>query len=151
MSEAIAKDSDRWIDEIEFGLAQMERVYPEVVHRFTPGMYIREITIPAGVLLTSMTHRTEHPFVISKGIAHVFSENEGADILWAPHTGITRPGTRRAIYAETEVVWTTFHATTETDVETICREILELHVNPLLGADHPALNGWRASLPTPPP
>ncbi len=149
MSALPTKSADRWLDEIEFGLAQLDRVYPAVVHRFAPGLYIRELTIPAGVLVTSMTHRTAHPFTISKGIAHVFSENDGADILWAPHTGITTPGTRRAVYAETEVVWTTYHATTETDVEKICAEILEPRVNPLLGAGHPALDGWRASLPAP--
>lgn len=149
MSEDLTKHPERWLDEIEFGLSLLDRVYPLTRHRFTPGMYIREITIPAGVLVTSAIHRTEHPFVISKGIAHVFSEHEGSDILWAPHTGITKPGTRRAVYAETEVIWTTFHATTETDVEKICLEILEPRVNPLLGPGHPALDGWRASLPSP--
>lgn len=106
-----------------------------VTHRFTPGMYIREIFIPAGTLLTSAIHKTEHPFVISKGRIAVISENEGRVIYEAPFTGITQPGTRRVLHAETDTIWTTFHATDETDVSKICLAILEPHVNPLLPED----------------
>ena len=76
-------------------------------------------------MLTSMTHKTEHPFVISEGAIKVTSDNEGSVIYEAPHTGITQPNTRRALHALTDVVWTTFHVTDETDVEKICEQILE--------------------------
>lgn len=108
------------------------RVEMPVTHRFTPGLYIREIHIPAGTLLTSAIHRTEHPFIISKGRIAVISENEGRVIYEAPHCGITKPGTRRVLHAETDTVWTTFHATEETDVARICAAILEPHANELL-------------------
>jgi hypothetical protein len=32
-----------------------------IVHRFTPGLYIREIFMPAGALVTSKIHKTEYP------------------------------------------------------------------------------------------
>ena len=108
-------------------------------------MYIREIFIPAGTLLTSMEHRTAHPFVISKGRILVSSENEGSVVYEAPHTGITLPGTRRALYAETDTVWTTFHATELTDVEAIGESILAPPSNPLLEESHQPQ--WRDSLP----
>ena len=88
-------------------------------------MYIREIQIPAGTMLTSMTHKTQHPFVISQGSVKVTSDNEGSEIYEAPYTGITEPNTRRALHALTDVVWTTFHVTNETDVDKICKAILE--------------------------
>jgi hypothetical protein len=113
------------LDELEVALAQLPRVELPVTHRFTKGMYIREIQIPAGTMLTSMTHKTEHPFVISEGAIKVTSDNEGSVIYEAPHTGITKPNTRRALHALTDVVWTTFHVTDETDVEKICEQILE--------------------------
>ena len=113
------------LDELEVALAKHERVELPVKHMFTKGMYIREIRIPADTMLTSMTHKTEHPFVISEGAIKVTSDNEGSQYYEAPYTGITKPNTRRALHALTDVVWTTFHVTDETDVEKICEEILE--------------------------
>lgn len=144
------------LDELEASIVASDcpRVDCPIVHRFTPGLYIREITIPAGTLLTSMEHLLEHPFVISKGRIRVTSETEGSVIYEAPHTGITQPGTRRALFAETDVVWTTFHVTQETDVEKIGEAILAPHFNPLLEDNSPGLEQWRSSipaLPTPTP
>ena len=137
------------LDELEASLVHsgLPKAECPVTHRFTPGMYIREIFIPAGTLLTSMEHRYEHPFVISQGRIRVTSEKEGCVTYQAPHTGITRPGTRRALYAETDVIWTTFHVTEETDVEKIGQAILAPHFNPLLSDNDPALELWRESIP----
>src|SRR5687767_10736442 len=66
-----------------------------VTHRFVPGMYIREIFIPAGTVVISATHRQTHPFIVSMGLVRVVSEQEGAVEYAAPHTGITQAGTRR--------------------------------------------------------
>lgn len=92
-------------------------------------------------------HRYEHPFVISQGRIRVTSEKEGCVTYQAPHTGITQPGTRRALYAETDVIWTTFHVTDETDMEKIGQAILVPHFNPLLSDNDPALELWRESIP----
>jgi len=139
------------IDELEAAMQPMVRADCPVVHRFTPGLYIREITIPAGVLVTSMEHRFEHPFVISKGKIAVTSDNEGQVIYEAPYCGITKPGTRRALYAMETTVWTTFHPTDETDVEKIGEAILAPHHNPLLPNLDPAQEAWRQSIPKLPP
>lgn len=137
------------LDELEAAIVASDkpRVDCPVTHRFTPGLYIREILIPAGTLLTSMEHRFEHPFVISKGKVEVYSETEGAVIYSAPHTGITKPGTRRGILALEDTVWITFHVTDETDVEKIGEAILAPHFNPLLPDNNPRLEGWRKSIP----
>lgn len=116
-----------------------------VVNRFTPGLYIREIHVPAGTLFTSMKHRTTHPFVMTRGKIQVISENEGRVTYEAPLTGITEAGTHRAVYVLEDVVWTTFHVTEETDIERIAAEILEPHENPLIPSGHPALNAWRGA------
>lgn len=137
------------INELEAAIVASEkpRAVCPIRHRFTPGLYIREIFIPAGTLLTSMEHRFEHPFVISQGIVEVYSETEGAVIYRAPHTGITPPGTRRGILALEDTVWTTFHVTDETDVEKIGEAITAPHFNPLLPSNDPALEAWRESIP----
>jgi len=126
MNELKEKTSkDELLDDLEVSLAHLPRVDLPVTHRFTDGMYIREIQIPAGTMLTSMVHKTQHPFVISQGSVKVTSDNEGSVIYEAPFTGITEPNTRRALHALTDVIWTTFHVTNETDVAKIGEEILE--------------------------
>jgi hypothetical protein len=127
-------------DEFEAHLASFPPASMPVRHRFTPGLYIREILIPAGTVLTSMEHKTEHPFVISDGLIEVISATEGRVTYAAPHTGITRPGTRRILHALEDTVWTTFHVTDETDVEKIGEAILV--PNP-----EPSREQWRLELP----
>lgn len=137
-----------------FSIDQLERVLVEdlpraecpVTHRFTPGLYIREIHVPAGTLATSMEHLTEHPFVLSKGRVRILSATEGNVTYDAPLTGITPAGTRRVVYAETDVVWTTFHATDETDVDKIGAAILAPHHNPLIPEE--AHNQWKLQSPS---
>jgi hypothetical protein len=120
-----AKTRDEFIDELELAIAKLPLLDLEVVHRFTEGMYIRELHIPAGVMVTTMTHKTQHPFVVSKGIIKVSSDTEGSVTIEAPYTGITEPNTRRAAHAVTDTIWTTFHVTDETDPNKIAEEILE--------------------------
>ena len=147
-SEALAVLTEFSIDQLEERLVGMDQPETKVYEWFVPGMYIREVHIPAGTMGTSMIHRFDHPFVVSKGTVAVTSETEGSVIYEAPHTGITKAGTRRALFAETDVVWTTFHVTEETDVEKIAEQILIPYTNPLLGEGHPSANQWRNFLPT---
>lgn len=94
-----------------------------LVHRWTPGLYIRQITIPAGNLQTTRTHASRHPYFVMRGRALIRGP-EGVSEVMAPHFGITEPGTRRTIFAgfldpetgqpvaEEDVVWFTVHAIT---------------------------------------
>ena len=77
-------------------------------HYFPDGLYVREITIPADITLTTEIHASEHIAIISKGKATVISE-DGEITVEAPYTVVTKIGTKRAIYTHTEVVWTTVH------------------------------------------
>lgn len=98
-----------------------------LTHRFTPGMYAREFFMPAGTLVVSARHKTEHPFVVLSGRAAVWTEEGGVTILTAGHVGITKPGTLRVLYIHEDCRWITFHATTETDPAVIEREVVEHH------------------------
>lgn len=106
------------IDQIEAALMVIDKYFPSEIptfHRFTPGMYIREVHVPAGCLFTSVTHKTQHPFVISKGVCDICNEVGEVTRFSAPHTGITEPGTRRVFLVHSDLVLTTFHATDITD------------------------------------
>ena len=90
-------------------------------HTFGGGMYARTIHIPKGTLLTGEIHNFEHLNIISKGDISVLTEN-GAQRIQAPYIMASPPGTKRVGFAHEDTVWTTIHATTETDVDKI-REI----------------------------
>ena len=121
-----------FIDQVELKIIESEPIDFPMTHRFTPGMYIRQIFMPAGSILTSMIHKTTHPFVISKGDISVWTKETDTVRFKAPHTGITTPNTRRLLYAHEDTIWTTFHVTDETNVETIENTITDFPINRLI-------------------
>lgn len=140
MNEAIKTPGKELFDDLGEVMKTYERVEVPVTHIQTPGLYAREVQIKAGTKILSARHKTEHPYVISKGKILVVTEDGKREILEAPHTGVTIPGTRRALHALEDTVWTTFHPTEETDVKTICESLVEPESDP-------ALIQWAESLP----
>jgi hypothetical protein len=88
-------------------------------HYFAGGVYEREILVPAGTLITGKIHLTEHLAKLVSGVLRIWSEREQG-IFTGPLTFISEPGAKRIGYAETDVVFSTFHAVGDnTDVEAI--------------------------------
>jgi hypothetical protein len=105
------------IDELEARMrANGAPVTIEPIHHFAKGIYAREIRIPAGTLLTGKIHKTQHLNVISAGYISVYCEGEPVRHVRAPFTFVAEPGTRRVGYAHEDTVWTTIHASEETDL-----------------------------------
>lgn len=97
-------------------------------HIFLPGLYLREITMPKGLLLTSKIHRTKHPYFVMKGECSVLLGNKVQRIK-APYQGVTMPGTKRLLYIHEETVWTTIHATDKTNRKEIEEDIIAKDFN----------------------
>lgn len=134
----LGSDYHKLFDAVETELKRRgEPVECPLRHRFTPGLYIREIFMPAGALVTSKIHRTEHPYTISQGRVSVLTERDGWVELRAPYTGITLPGTRRVLYIHEDTVWTTYHPTNETDLGVIENILIEPHGEHLAKLEHP--------------
>ncbi len=93
----------------------------EAIHHFAPGMYARELRIPAGVLLTGKIHKTEHLNILAKGRIEISNMGESKELI-APQIFVSPPGTKRAGYAHEDSVWITIHATEETDLEQLERD-----------------------------
>ncbi len=116
---------------LEERMLELPQVEMPPTHRFADGLYAREITIPKDTLLTGAIHRREHINIISKGRIAVLTE-DGVRIVEAPCTLVSRPGTKRVGYALEETVWTTVHATCETDVERLEAELVTNSHNDLI-------------------
>lgn len=114
------------MDAVQAAVERMPQAEMPLTHRFTPGMYARTIVMPAGALVVSKVHRTEHPFVVTRGSCSVW-DGERWERVAAGHIGITKPGTRRIIYIYEETEWTTFHATSKITPEAVEADIIEPH------------------------
>lgn len=88
-------------------------------HSFAEGIYVREIFIPKGMVLTGKIHRHSHPNFLMSGEVLVVTEAGGREHLTAPLSIISKAGTKRAIIALEDTVWITVHVTNETDLEKI--------------------------------
>lgn len=146
MSNELAEPSA--MDKIELAISQLEPVDMPLVHVFTPGIYMRQIFMPAGSVLTSMRHKTEHPFIVIQGEIDVVSEFETVTYR-APYVGVTHPGTKRLLYAKTDTIWITTHANPSNieDPDELVRELTEKGDNPYFAdQDHPRLNPWRSDV-----
>lgn len=104
---------------MEQEMKKLPQVELKVVNHFSPGVYARELHIPAGVTLTGRIHKMENMNILSQGEMLVTTE-AGLAHVKAPFTVVSPPGTKRIATALTDCVWTTIHGTTETDIDKIC-------------------------------
>lgn len=88
------------------------------IHHFAPGIYAREIKIPAGTTLTGKIHKYPQLNILSEGDISVLTE-DGIKRVQAPFTVVSPGGTKRVAYAHTDCTWTTVHQTHETDLAKI--------------------------------
>ena len=94
-------------------------------HTFSDGIYVREIFIPAGMFIVGKIHKHDHPNFLLKGEVIVVTE-DGTEELVGPLSMISKAGTKRALYAKTDLIWTTVHAnpTNTEDLKELEKEII---------------------------
>lgn len=121
------------IQQLEVAIAeQCEPVEIEPVHYFADGLYGREITIPAGTVLTGKMHKQAHLNFLMRGEITVWTD-QGMKRLIGPCVVVSQPGCKRAGYAHTDTVWITVHASHETDLLALEAELIEPEI-PALAA-----------------
>ena len=92
-------------------------------HHFAPGIYTRELFIPAGTMLTGKIHRHEIMNILVSGTLKV-TTNEGIELLTGPLIFNSKAGTKKAAYTLTDVIWLNIHPTESTDLEEIEKEFI---------------------------
>lgn len=105
-------------------LLKMEQDPCPVIHRFGPGVYMREATLPAGGVVLGHIHRQAHTNIFLKGRVLMMAPDGGCEELAAPMIFTGGPGRKIGLVLE-EVVWLNVYATDETDVETLERMFLD--------------------------
>lgn len=115
-------------------LINSEQVDCPLDNQFTPNLYIRERFVPAGTLFTTYTWKIEHPFFCSIGELLIWDETNGWQLFAAPCRGLTKAGTKRIVYAITDVCWSTYHynPTDTHDIAELEHMLFEKYENPYL-------------------
>lgn len=104
------------IEKIESKILAMPQAPMNVVHKFGPRIYMRELTLPKGVLVVGHHQNFEHVNIFLKGRIN-FVNDEGKIVeMCAPMTFVGKPG-RKVAYILEEALWINVYATNETDIE----------------------------------
>jgi len=126
------KEYNEFINLCELKMSEAPAVFP-VTHKHAPGVYRREMFIPAGGFLTSRVHLEENFFEVVSGVIDILTE-EGAVRYIAPADGISKAGSRKLGLALTDVLFVTFHSNPDncTDIDVLEERLFADYKNPLL-------------------
>lgn len=92
-------------------------------HHFGPGVYVRELAIPADTVAIGKTHGKEHLLIIANGDVTIVTE-EGRQRVRGPAIMTSPAGVKRAVYTHEDTTFITIHPTDETDVDKIEAEVI---------------------------
>jgi len=119
----IGSTSSLGMEELEKHLLKQEQVECPVVHRFGPGVYIREIFMPAGTIVIGHHHRYAHMNVMLKGEMDIVDDDGCVETLKAPFTFIAPPG-RKTLHIKEDTVFQNIYAIEETDLDKIEEKLI---------------------------
>ena len=100
------------IEELELELSKHPQVDIPVTHRYSGGIYAREIIIPKGAMLTGRIYKEDHFDVMVSGDVTV-TGCDGKKRLKGFHIFEGNRGKKRAGYAHEDTHWITFHSSPE--------------------------------------
>ena len=111
-------DKEVAVRETEKYLLGFEQADCPVYHRFGPGIYIREVHLPANAFVMGHAQRYEHVNIFLKGAVAMVNDAGVVEIKRAPLFYIGKPG-RKVGYVVEDVVWQNVYATEERDIDAL--------------------------------
>lgn len=133
------------VDVLEQSVLHLPPVECRITNHFAPGVYAREVFLPADTLAIGAVHKTDNLIILSQGTVRYATE-EGSVEISAPHTLLCKAGTKNAVHAITDAVWTNIHPTTETDLDKLAETLTESKLSELQGGtDNKQLAAYTAA------
>lgn len=114
MSTRVVSLAER-VAQLEAEMLEFPQARCPVVHRFADGLYIREVTVPAGVFAIGHAQKARHLCVMVRGSVIMVGPDGERRRFDAPLTYVCEPG-RKAGYVVEEMTWLNIYATAERDV-----------------------------------
>lgn len=113
-----------------------------VRHHFAPGVYMRELHIPKGMITIGKIHKYPCLAILAKGKRKTLIDGR-LEIVTAPHVSLSPAGMKRASEAMEDSVFITVHPTHKTDIDEIERDLVcetEEDYQAFLGSTHKCLS-----------
>ena len=126
MSHALTTPDDmrQRVQALQMAISELPQYQPETKHLFHGGMYCRQVWRQAGALIVGKVHRKEHFYMVVFGTVAITTD-DGVQSVTGPYLLCSKPGTKRAVYAETDALCMTFHRTDAVSVEAAEIELVE--------------------------
>lgn len=93
-----------------------------VKHNFSPGVYVREIAIPAGTVIVGKVHKTRYLNIVQSGLVTIMTPYRKF-LVAGPCTFESFEGEQKIGIVHEDCVWSTVHVTDETDPDKIVEAI----------------------------
>ena len=121
------------VERLEAELNRLPQVDCPVRHHFAPGLYAREITLPAGTALVGAVHTQDSLVILSAGRMRLATDAGSVEIA-APHTLHCKAGAKNAAVALEAAVWTNVfpNPTNETDTDRLAEMLTESKASDLI-------------------
>jgi len=112
------------VDRLQIEISKHPQYEPITEHLFHGGMYCRKVWRAADVTIVGKVHKKEHFYMVVHGTV-LITTDDGIQRVIGPQVLCSKPGTKRAVYSETDALCMTFHRTDSTTVEEAETELVE--------------------------
>ena len=112
------------IELLQSEMSKLPQYEAPTEHVFHGGMYCRQVWRPAGCLIVGKVHKKEHFYMVVSGTVKVTTD-DGLQTITGPMLLCSKPGTKRAVFAETDALCMTFHRVDSNTVEDAESELVE--------------------------
>jgi hypothetical protein len=116
MTPVLETRNESQVDLLEKKFLELPQAECTVIHRFGPGIYVRELRMKAGTFAIGHAQKYSHLNIVLSGIVVVHNDDGSTSTITAPATFVAPPG-RKVGYVVEDVVWQNVYATDETDIE----------------------------------
>jgi quercetin dioxygenase-like cupin family protein len=116
------------VEKLQEEISKFPQYEPPTEHIFHGGMYCRQVWRPAGCVIVGKVHKKEHFYMVVSGTVSVTTD-DGVQTLTAPALLCSKPGTKRAVFAETDAICMTIHRVDSNTVEDVESELVEDDLN----------------------
>lgn len=115
---------EKGIEAVENMLLEQPQADCPVYHHFGPGVYMREVFIPAGTIALGHHHRFEHMNILLKGRISVLQPDGTLAEYIAPMMLTTPPG-RKLAYTHEDTVWVNVYPESGRDIAELEEKLLD--------------------------
>ena len=111
------------IENLERAMLSTQQVEIPLFHAFSPGVYLRQVTMPSGTFVIGHQHKTEHFNIVLSGRASVFMDGMVHEVV-APAIIKSNANVRKLLFIHETMIWATIHPTDETDLVKLEDELI---------------------------